>query len=155
LEVSTFTMIQTPIRTLSRTRAAAVAVLATLGALSFSACSSSTPAAETTAISGSDYTIVSDAEVLDGLTKVSTIMATLEGRLKVNEADARAGLEEMYNTWFTVEGTIRKNIKDVYLDMEDGLVSTKIGVEENRPKKIIEGISQFESARTAYIAKRP
>ena len=116
--------------------------------------SKATDSSKTTA-AASSYTVVPDAEVTAGLAKVSGIMATLEARRIADEADARAGLEEMYNTWFEFEGTVRQKEKEAYLQMEDGLVSAKIGVQENRIPKIVSGIVDFEAARALYLAKHP
>ncbi len=125
--------------------------------LSLGACggSNSGGASETTTASASTYKVVSDADVTSGLTKVSAIMATLESRRVADETDARTGLDEMYNAWFEIEGTVRKNEKDMYLQMEDGLVSAKVGVQENRLPKIKSGITDFEGARALYLAKHP
>ena len=134
----------------------ALVAMATVSS-SLGACSGSNSGgtSETTTASGSTYNVVSDAAVTAGLAKVSAIMATLEARRVADEADARAGLEEMYNAWFEIEGTVRKNEKDMYLQMEDGLVSAKIGVQENRLPKIKSGITDFDAARTLYLAKHP
>lgn len=128
----------------------------TLGSLT--GCSSSRSSDETAASSKTSaratYKLVSDAEVTAGLANVSQTMSTLEARRAANEADARSGLEAMYDKWFEVEGTVRAKEKDLYLQMEDGLVSVKIGVEENRLPKIASGLADFETARAAYLAKR-
>ena len=131
-------------------------VLATIGALLFvSSCSSSDTSSETTVSANATYKIVTDKEVTIGLGQVAAIMGTLQARREADETDARAGLEEMYNKWFEFEGTVRKNDKDLYLQMEDGLVSVKIGVQENRIPKITTGVAEFEAARAAYIGKHP
>ena len=48
---------------------------------------------------------------------------------------------------------MREKEKDLYLQMEDGLVSVKIGVQENRIPKIASGMADFEAARAAYVVK--
>ena len=125
-------------------------------ALSIVACGGSSDGASTgTAASGAGYEIVSDADVAVGLADVSAILATLPTLQQSSEAEARAAVEAMYTRWFEFEGTIRANDKDLSLQMEDGLVGAKIGVQENRPEKLSEGIAEFASATDQYLAARP
>ena len=137
------------------TNAVAIAMTAMCAVGVLSSCGSSSPKSSADTPAGSDYALVPDAEVTAGLTKISATIATLEQRRKDDEADARAGLEDMYNLWFEFEGTIRKKEKEMYLQMEDGLVSIKIGVQENRLPKIASGVTDFETARAAYATKHP
>ena len=129
--------------------------------LTVGGCSSTNSGANTTETAASavganaSYKVVPDTEVAKGLGEVTAIMGTLQARRVVDETDARAGLDEMYTKWFEFEGTVRKNEKDLYLQMEDGLVSVKIGVQENRIPKIVTGLADFETARAAYLAKHP
>lgn len=141
-------------RRTTRKTALAVAALCLL-ATSVGACSSSDSSSETTVNANATYNVVPDAEVTKGLGEVTAIMGTLQARRVADETDARAGLDEMYTKWFEFEGTVRKNEKDLYLQMEDGLVSVKIGVQENRIPKIVTGVADFETARAAYLAKHP
>lgn len=137
-----------------RTKTTAFLLTLSLGVLvPLSGCSSSKSSNDTAASAKATYKIVSDADVTAGLSSVSTTMGTLEARRTASEADARSGLEDMYNTWFEVEGTVREKDKDLYLQMEDGLVAVKIGVEENRLPKITSGLADFETARAAYLVK--
>lgn len=137
-------------RTAKKTTLAA-AILCTL--VTTGGCSSTKSSPETTVSANASYKVVPDAEVTKGLGEVTAIMGTLRARRMADETDARAGLDEMYTKWFEFEGTVRKNEKDLYLQMEDGLVSVKIGVQENRIPKIVTGVADFETARAAYLAK--
>ena len=141
-----------------RTTKTIVAAATLCALLTVGDCSSKNSSAETTASAASanaSYKVVPDTEVAKGLGEVTAIMGTLQARRVADETDARAGLDEMYTKWFEFEGTIRKNEKDLYLQMEDGLVSVKIGVQENRIPKIVTGVADFETARAAYLAKHP
>ncbi len=140
-------------RSTKKTIVAAATLCALFTASGCSSTKSSSKATETTASANASYKVVSDAEVTKGLDEVTAIMGTLQARRVADETDARAGLEEMYNKWFEFEGTVRQNEKDLYLQMEDGLVSVKIGVQENRIPKIVTGVADFETARAAYLAK--
>jgi len=146
-----------------RTRTLATAVL--LGALAVAGCSSdpttqttapsSTAAGGGTTVPSGEYEIVTDAEVTAGLTEVRKIAAQIKTALPSNPADASRLSGDMYKRWFTFEGTVRKNDKNLYLQMEDGLAAIKAGVEQNRPDKVDKGIADLESGATAYLAAHP
>ena len=145
----------------SRTLAAA----ALLGALSLAGCSSdtttqtaaasSTAAGPGTTAADGSYEIVTDAQVTAGLAEVRRIAAQIKTTLPANQTDATALSKDMYKTWFTFEGTVRKNDKDLYLQMEDGLAAIKAGVEQNRPDKVDRGIADLETGATAYLKAHP
>ena len=122
---------------------------------SIAACGGSSSDASSVTIASAEYEIVSDADVTAGLADVTAILLTRPGLLQSSEADARAAIETMYTRWFEFEGTIRENDKDLYLQMEDGLVGAKIGVQEDRPEKLDEGIAEFGDATTQYQAVHP
>lgn len=116
--------------------------------------STSDKTSDTTSV-GAVYEVVSDAEVTAGLADVTAILSTLATLRQTSEADARAAVEKMYTRWFEFEGTIRNNDKDLYLQMEDGLVGAKIGVQEDRPQKLSDGIAEFGSAVVKYAEAHP
>jgi len=99
--------------------------------------------------------VVPAAEVTAGLAEVQRIAGTLEATRAKDEAAARVDLERMYERWYEFEGTVRANDKDLYLQMEDGLGSIKIGVQENRPDRIVSGIADLAAGVTAYRAANP
>lgn len=142
-------------------RPLAVGLLAGFALAGLAACGSSndgaasTDGASATTAAGADYEVVPDAEVAVGLGEVTAMLAALPDLSASSETDARAAVEAMYTRWFEFEGTIRANDKELYLTMEDGLSSAKIGVQENRPNKIDEGIVEFGEAVAAYLTLFP
>ena len=123
--------------------------------VSLAACGGSDSTASPATTGGAEYEIVTDAQVTAGLADVTQVMSTLSGLLAQDQDQARAAIETMYTRWFEFEGTIRANDKNLYLDMEDGLVAAKIGVQENRPNKIDEGVAAFAAATSAYLLVHP
>ena len=143
-----------------RTRTTALLTRVVLGALVITvaaACSDSKAAdtASTPSDTGSDYKIVPAAKVAAGLAQVRTIAQGLRASRASGETQGRADLEKMYTEWFTFEGTVRKTDQNLYLAMEDGLGGMKIGVQTNQPDRITRGLSDFETAVDAYLAKHP
>jgi len=112
-------------------------------------------AAPTTTAAAPTYSVVPAEEVTAGLAEVQRIAGTLEATRAKDEAAARVDLERMYERWYEFEGTVRANDKDLYLQMEDGLGSIKIGVQENRPDRIVSGIADLAAGVTAYRAANP
>lgn len=146
-----------PLRSSRSTSALTAAAISVLAGIALSACggSSDSTAASASSVQGATYELVPDAQVTAGLGEVTTMLAGLPVLLATGDAEGRAGIEAMYTKWFEFEGTIRANDKDLYLAMEDGLVAAKIGVQENRPNKIDQGIVEFGDAATAYIKAHP
>jgi hypothetical protein len=142
-----------------------LAAAAVLGALSIAGCSSdvttqtsapsSTVGGAGTTAPAAGYEIVPDAQVKAGLVEVRKVAAQIKTTLPSSQADATTLSKDMYKTWFTFEGTVRKNDKDLYLQMEDGLAAIKAGVDQNRPDKVDRGIADLESGATAYLAAHP
>ncbi len=99
--------------------------------------------------------MVSPAEVRTGLAEVLAIIESLPALHAGDQAQAREQVTAMYDLWFEFESTIRADDKNLYLQMEDGLVAAKIGVQENRPDKIDEGIAVFTAAVDQYLATHP
>ena len=106
-------------------------------------------------MSGPTYSVVPAAEVTAGLAEVQRIAGTLEATRAKDEAAARADLERMYDKWFEFEGTVRAKDKNLYLQMEDGLGSIKIGVQENRPDRIASGVIELAAGADAYLVANP
>ena len=117
--------------------------------------SSSGSDASTSSTTGSSYKVVPAAVVTTGLGEVRAIAQGLAAARAESETKGRAELDRMYTKWFTFEGTVRKNDKNLYLEMEDGLGGMKIGVQGNRPDRITRGLADFESAVDAYLKAFP
>jgi cytochrome c556 len=145
--------------------AAAVVALTLAGPLSLTAaCSSSAKKDATNApadTSGSSDTsspeevIVSDAEVSAGIAQVDDEIALALTQLPTDQAKAKATVEQVYDSWYGIEGTIKKNSKDLYLDMEDGLGAVKNGVDQNDATKAQKGSTDFSAAASKYLQQFP
>ncbi len=126
---------------------------AIVGVLGLSACGdSAATSAPTSSTVSPSYSIVPPAKVSAGLAEVQRMAAALQATLATDQKAATADLEKMYTTWYEFEGTIRANDKDLYLQMEDGLGSIKLGVQENRPDRITSGMVDLTAGATAYLA---
>lgn len=133
--------------------AGSLASVIVIGVLGLAGCgNSSTASAPATTTAAPGYSIVPAATVTAGLAEVQRIAATLQATLATDQKAATADLEKMYTTWYEFEGTIRAKDKDLYLQMEDGLGSIKLGVQENRPERITSGMVDLETGATAYLA---
>jgi hypothetical protein len=108
-----------------------------------------------TAGSGAEYQLVPDAEVTAGLTEVRRLAQQIKSTLATDQAEAERLSAQMYDAWFEFEGTVRKNDKDLYLQMEDGLAAVKAGAEQNRPDKVDKGLVDLNAGADQYLAKHP
>ena len=151
-------------------RSARVAGLAAAAVLSVgllgTACSSSSPSTtdvaavpatsgSTPPTSGSTYEIVPDAQVTAGLVAVRALAAQIKAAQTTDPASAKALLDQLYDRWFTFEGTVRKLEKNLYLQMEDGLSAIKAGVQQQNITKIEKGIQDLEDGATGYLKAHP
>ena len=136
---------------------------AVAGVLTLSACgsSSSTQAGDTTAAASSDttvaseYRVVSDAEVSDGLTDTLTLAGKAVALITSDPSKAEAAVTATYDRWFQFEGTIKQRDQSVYLDMEDALGLVKTGQADGDAAKATKGIDALSTLAAAYVAKYP
>ncbi|MGZ4710536.1 MAG: hypothetical protein ACXWBN_17515 [Acidimicrobiales bacterium] len=152
---------------MSRRLAAVAVAIALAGPLGLTAaCSSSAhiggrAATDTTDAGGSSDTsspeevTVSDAEVSAGVAQVDDQIALALTTLPSDQAKAKAVVEQVYDTWYGIEGTIKQNSKDLYLDMEDGLGAVKNGVDQNDAAKAQKGSTDFSAAASEYLQQWP
>ncbi len=150
---------------MSRRLAAVVVALAVIAPLSVTAaCSSAkkggTVGTETTSGDSSDTTspeevIVSDAEVAAGIAELDDQIALAVTTLPTDQAEATAVVDQLYDTWYGIEGRIKQNSTDLYLDMEDGLGAVKNGVDQNDAEKAQKGSTAFSAAASTYLQQWP
>jgi hypothetical protein len=151
---------------MSRRLVTVVVALAVLGPLSVTAACSSdkhggSAQVDTTTGGGSSDTsspeevIVSDAEVTAGIATLDDQIALALTTLPTDQAKAKAVVDEVYDTWYGIEGTIKKNSSDLYLDMEDGLGAVKNGVDQNDAEKAQKGSTAFSAAASKYLQQWP
>jgi len=139
-----------------------VALIAVLGLTG--ACSSSSKddgsAAVTTPAGSSDTTspedvIVPDAQVTAGIADIDDQIALVLTTLSTDQAKAKTQVDAVYDTWYSIEGTIKENSSDLYLDMEDGLGAVKNGVDQNDATKAKKGSTDFSAAASKYLQEWP
>ncbi len=104
---------------------------------------------------GSTYEVVPDSAVTAGLSDVQAQAIEIKSVLGTNQAEAKALVRQMYDSWFLFEGTVRTNDKNLYLEIEDGLAAIKAGVEQNDPSKVDKGLADLKGGASAYLAKHP
>jgi hypothetical protein len=131
-----------------------IAAVAALG-LAAVACSSTpsvTPAQTGTTGTVPEDLVVPDAAVTAGFVKLRATVA----QVKVSDAAATATAKEtIEEQWSSFEGTVRKNDKAAYLQIEDGLASINAGIEAKDQAKVDAGVADVEAGAKAYLAKHP
>jgi hypothetical protein len=110
---------------------------------------SSSSAATTQAAAGPEDTIAPDAEVGAGLVKLKGVAETVADAPDGSESkEAAEGLEEV---WEPIEGTVKKNEPDLYIEVEDSFERLSSGDLDNAKK----GEASLVKAVDAYIAEHP
>jgi hypothetical protein len=110
---------------------------------------SSSSAGTTQAAARPEDTIAPDAQVGAGLVKLKAVAKTVADAPDGEEAKAAAaGLETV---WKPIEGTVKKNEPDLYLEIEDSFQRMDSGDLDNAKK----GAAAMRSAVDDYLAKHP
>jgi len=133
--------------------AAMVAIGVTLGACGgdddSSSSAATSEAATTQAAAGPEDTIAPDAAVGAGLVKLKGVA---EKVADASDADtSKAAAEGLETVWKPIEGTVKKNEPDLYLDIEDSFQRMESGDLANAKK----GAQSMATAVDAYLAKHP
>jgi hypothetical protein len=111
--------------------------------------SAATSTATTAEAAAPEDKIAPDAEVGAGLVKLKGVAASVAGAADGAAAkDAAEGLEPV---WQPIEGTVKKNEPDLYLDVEDSFQRLESGNLDNAKK----GAQALNTAVDAYLAKHP
>jgi hypothetical protein len=136
--------------------AAMVATSVALGACggdeSSSAGSSSTAVSDpatTQEATGREDTIAPDAEVGAGLIKLKGVAEKVADAADADES--KAASEGLETVWKPIEGTVKKNEPDLYLDVEDSFERLSSGDPANAKR----GEQDLTRAVDAYLAKHP
>ena len=134
--------------------AAMVAIGVTLGACGgddndSSSSAATSDAATTQAAAGPEDTIAPDAAVGAGLVKLKGVA---EKVADASDADtSKAAAEGLETVWKPIEGTVKKNEPDLYLDVEDSFERLSSGDLANAKQ----GEQDLTKAVDAYLAKHP
>src|SRR4051794_8445896 len=111
---------------------------------------SSSAGATTTAVTAApEDRIAPDAEVGAGLVRLKGVAAKVAGA--ANGAEAKRAAEGLEPVWQPIEGTVKKNEPDLYLDVEDSFQRLESGNRANAKK----GAEALDAAVDAYVAKHP
>jgi hypothetical protein len=106
-------------------------------------------AATTQASAGPEDTIAPDAAVGAGLVKLKGVA---EKVADASDADtSKAAAEGLETVWKPIEGTVKKNEPDLYLDVEDSFERLASGDLDNAKQ----GEQDLTKAVDAYLAKHP
>ena len=97
--------------------------------------------------------VATDAEVADGLAKMQASVAELVAAGPDTALAAKAD-DELEPVWQEIEGTIKRNEPDVYVDIEDSMSLLSSGVEGDEEKGAL-GAKDITTAIAEYLAKHP
>ena len=103
----------------------------------------------TQAAAGPEETVAPDAQVGAGLVKLKGVAEQAADAPDGTESkEAAEGLEEV---WEPIEGTVKKNEPDLYLDIEDSFQRMSSGDLDNAKN----GAAVMQTAVDDYLAKHP
>lgn len=129
-----------------------VAVLAGFSLLGAS-CGDDTQSTSTVAVAATEEThpIVDNATVTAGLAKTGEILTAAATTPDTAEAD----WDRAHTTWETYEGTIKQNLPDSYLAMEDALAAFDTAAKAGDSAALTKAAADFQTAAATYLATYP
>src|SRR5262249_9246115 len=120
------------------------------------ACSSSDDAkADTSTTKAPEDILVPAATVTAGLATLGTRVASAAQESKTSAKSASATVDEAWDQWLKIEGTIKKNDTGAYLEFEDALADMRIGAKDGDADKIQRGAASVTTLASQYLAKYP
>jgi hypothetical protein len=124
--------------------------------LTLGACSSSSDSkgSSTTTVAPEDV-LVTNAKVTAGLGKLATLVGEAATQANGDADTAKATVNQSWNQWLAIEGRIKKNDTEAYLEFEDSLSDMRIGADDQDAAKVKKGATAVAALITAYLAKFP
>jgi hypothetical protein len=125
--------------------------------LALGACSSSSDSkssATSTTVAPEDI-LVSNAEVTAGLGKLGPLVGEAATQATGDTKTAKATVNQSWNQWLAIEGRIKKNDTEAYLEFEDALSDMRIGADDENAAKVKKGSTAVVALIAAYLAKFP
>ena len=125
-----------------------------LGLVLVAGCSSSSDSSSSTSTTKApEDVLVTNAKVTAGLASLGTLVRTAASQAKTDPAAAQATMNQASEQWEAIEGRIKKNDTDAYLQFEDALSDMRIGAEDKDATKVSKGAGNLATISTAYLAK--
>jgi len=101
---------------------------------------------------GESYEIVSDAEVATGLASTIATLTSMSAAPATATADA---ITEVFDGWYSYEGTIKQNDTASYFDFEDALGAFKKAAESGDQAAMATALADFTTTSSTYLTAHP
>ena len=98
------------------------------------------------------YVVVPDAQVTAGLTVIAADGAKAVAAIAAGN-DAKETIDAMYAKWASIEGTIRQNEVEMYLDFEDALGSLQNANKDKDKDATAAAVADFGKTSAQYLAE--
>jgi hypothetical protein len=133
---------------------------ALLAPITLVACGSSSSDASggsptTTSSSGESaetYVVVPDSQVTAGLAVINANAVKAAATIAAGQ-DAKSTVDAMYAKWASIEGTIKQNEVEMYLDFEDALGSMQNANKDKDKVAAAAAVADFAKTSAQYLAK--
>jgi len=101
---------------------------------------------------GESYEIVSDAEVATGLASTIATLTSMSAAPATATPDA---ITEVFDAWYSYEGTIKQNDAASYLSFEDALGAFKRAAESGDQAAMATAVADFTTTSSTYLTAHP
>jgi hypothetical protein len=125
-----------------------------LGVAACGSDSGSSGSDDTEAETAETYAIVPDAQVTAGLAELQQMGVGVTAAITAG-TDASADVDEMFEKWESIEGTIKQNEVEMYLTFEDSLANIRKANKDKDAAASTQAVQTFDETAAAYLAKHP
>ena len=126
--------------------------------LGLAACGSGSGSGSSTegseAESAESYVVVPDAQVTAGLAELQQMGVGVTAAITAG-TDATADVDEMFEKWESIEGTIKQNEVEMYLTFEDSLANIRKAAKEKDAAAAATAVQTFGTTAASYLSKHP
>jgi hypothetical protein len=130
------------------------ALLLTVGVAACGSDSGSSSADAADETTEETHPVVPDSEVTAGLAGLGTMGAAATAAIAAG-SDATGDVDEMFEKWESIEGTIKQNDTELYLSFEDSLANLRNAAKDKDAAAASAALKSFSDAASAYLAKHP
>ena len=139
------------------TRTIALAATALVVFLGFgtAACSSSSSDGSAATTTAPEQARTSDANVAKGLTAINKTAASITAAAAVDKAQAAKLDEDIEPAWSKIEGTVKANSEDIYINFEDAFAVLSKAAKDGDAKGAAAATKSIATATTKYLTDHP
>jgi hypothetical protein len=134
---------------------AATALVVFLGIGTAACSSSSSDGAAGTTTTAPEEARTSDAKVAEGLSAINKTATEIAAAAAVDKTQAAKLDEDIEPVWSKIEGTVKANSEDIYIDFEDAFAVLGKAAKDGDATAAGKAVKSIATATTKYLKAHP